>query len=191
MHPQSQNNVTNPPYKEAIGSLMYLSTGTRPDITFAVYRASRYMEKPTKLHWDAVKRILKYIKGTHNLGFIFKATGDHQLHAYSDCDYAGEIEGWRSTSGYVVTWERNMLTWNSRRQSTVALSITDAEYITACKTSRVILWLKKLIKEVCDPEQEPSFLYLGNQSAIKLIKNPVVYRRTKHIDVKFHYVREK
>ncbi|KMQ84428.1 integrase core domain protein [Lasius niger] len=102
MHLIDQHEVTNAPYREAIGSLMYLSIATRPDITFAVNRASCHMEKSSKLHWNAVKRILKYLKGTLNYGLRFGISKDQHLQTYSDSDCAGELETRRSTTGYLV-----------------------------------------------------------------------------------------
>lgn len=174
-----------------MGSLLYLSNGTRPDLSFAVNKASRYLEKPTKAHWNAVKRILKYLKGTVKYGIKFEKNSDNHLKVYSDADFAGETETRKSTSGYLVKFGSNVITWNSQRQATVALSTTDAEYIAACQAVKEIVWLHKLSKDLGILHQMNTSLYIDNMSAIQLIKNPVYHKRTKHIDVKYHYIREK
>lgn len=164
---------------------MYLSIGTRPDISFAVNRASRYLES------HEVKRIIKYLKGTVKLGLKFEPYQDNHLKAYSDADYAGELESRRSTTGYVLQWGSSTLTWNSQKQSIIALSTTDAEYMAACQTVKEIMWLKRLIKELNNSEPARTTLFVDNQSALDLIKNPVHHKRTKHIDIRFHYIRER
>lgn len=153
VHPVDQEEITRAPYREAIGSLMYLSVSTRPDITYAVNRASRYMEKPSKIHWNAVKRIIKYLKGTVHYGIKFGTDLDQHLKAYSDADYAGEIETRRSTTGYLVKWGTSVLSWNSQRQHSVALSTTDAEYMAACQTVKEIMWIKRLLEELISDDQ--------------------------------------
>lgn len=189
MHFIDQNEVTRAPYREAIRSLMYLFIVTRPDITFAVNRASCYMEKPSKLYWNAVKSIFKYLKETINHGLRFVASQDQHLRVYSDSDYASELETRRSTTGYLVKWGNN-ISWNSQRQRTVALSTTDAEYMAACQTVKEIVWLKKLLDDLADSKKLQTTLYQDN-SAIHLIKNPMFHKRTKHIDVRHHFIRER
>lgn len=185
-----QEDITTAPYREAVGSFMYLSIATRPDITFAVNQASRYLEKPTTTHWRAVKRILKYLKGTINHGLRFKCDQKKQLLAYSDADYAGDLETRRSTTGYVLSFAGGTVPWNSQRQQAVALSTTDAEYMAACQITKEIVWMKRLMKELLNADVQTTLL-IDNQSAISLIKNPVFHKRVKHIDIRFHYIRER
>lgn len=190
-HPAEAEALTNAPYREAVGCLMYLSTRTRPDIALAVNRVSRHVEKPTKLHWNAVKRILKYLKGTSDYGLTFRRSNDTYLKAFSDADYAGELESRRSTTGYIVLWGSNIITWNTQRQKVVALSTTDAEYMAACQAVKEVVWLKNLIGELNAKLPLNITLLVDSQSAIQLVKNPVFHSRTKHIDVRFHYIRER
>lgn len=117
----------------------------RPDITFAVHQASRHLEKPLTIHWKAVKRILKYLKGTINHGLKFKCGQKRELLAYSDADYAGDLETRRSTTGCVLKLASGTISWNSQKQRVVALSTTDAEYMAACQTAKEIAWVKTLI----------------------------------------------
>jgi hypothetical protein len=163
IHLTGEDECTTAPFREAIGSLMYLSVATRPDTTFAVNRVSRYLEKPKKVHWKAVKRILEYIKGTIDYGLKFESHQENKLVAYSDADYAGDTESRRSTT---------------------------SEYVAACQTAKEIAWTKNLIKNLLDTKEVSTTLYLDNQSAIQLIKNPVFHKRSKHVDVRYHYIRE-
>lgn len=178
------------PYREAVGSLMYLATGTRPDIAFAVNNASRHLENPMPCHWTAVKRIFKYIKGTIGLGITFKQTTPINLLVYSDADYGGDLDTRRSTTGYVLLIGGGAISWSSQRQPTVALSTTESEYIAACQTLKELIWMSRLLREIVPSICGVPNLNIDNQSAIKLIKNPQFHKRTKHIDIKFHFIRE-
>lgn len=179
------------PYREAIGSLMYLAVATRPDISFAVGNVSRYMENPAVAHVNAVKRILKYIKGTLDMGIVYKSGVDMILLGYSDADYAGDVETRRSTSGFVFMFGNGIISWGSERQRAVALSTTESEYIAAAHAVKEMVWLYRLLSEIFIIDlDKPTFL-MDNQSAIRLIKNPEFHKRTKHIDVRYHFIRDK
>lgn len=186
-HPKAERHAF--PYREAVGSLMYLATATRPDIAFAISSASRHLENPQPCHWAAVKRIFRYIKGTAEYGLTFKSLKSLTLYAYSDADYAGDLETRRSTTGYVFNVGSGAISWCSQRQDTVAQSTTESEYIAASQSLKELIWLKNLLQEIVGSMNIPK-LYIDNQSAIKLIKNPEFHRRTKHIDVKYHFIRE-
>lgn len=177
------------PYREAVGSLLYLANGTRPDICFAVNFVSRYMEKPTELHVRAVKRIIKYLKGTLNFGLFYFSNTVFDVQCYSDADYAGCIDTRRSTIGYCITIGGSILSWCSERQKSVSRSTTESEYIAGSEAIRELVWLKRLLTEIIGPHT-PS-LMMDNASAVKLVKNLEQHKRTKHIDVRYHYIREK
>lgn len=183
-------DATSAPYREAIGSLMYLSTATRPDITFAVNVASRYLDTATKIHWNAVKRIFKYLKGTTNFGLKFERDQEKHICVYSDADYAGDTETRRSTTGVIVKYGSGSISWSSHKQQAVALSTTEAEYMAASHAAKEIIWMKTLFGEMLNITNVPTTLFLDNQSAINLIKNPVYHKRTKHIDVRYHHLRD-
>lgn len=178
------------PYREAVGSLMYLCVATRPDIQYAVGVASRYLEKPTDAHVNAVKRILKYIKGTIDYGIVFRSDGIEGLAAYSDADYAGDGETRRSTSGVILMFNGGPVSWESTRQKSVALSTTESEYMAATVAVKELIWLKRLIESLVELKEKPE-LNMDNQSAIRLVKNPEFHKRTKHIDVRYHFIRER
>lgn len=148
------------------------------------------MENPTKLHWNAVKRIFKYIKGTTDYGLLFKKDKTLCLSSYSDSDYAREVETRKSTTGFVIKWSGCVVSWCSQRQPTTATSTTFAEYIAAFQTVKEIVRLLKLIKEIYNQEID-SKLYIDNTSTVQLVKNPVSHKRCKHIEVQYHYIREK
>lgn len=178
------------PYREAVGSLMYLMVATRPDICYAVNVASRYIEKPDKTHVNAVKRIFKYLKATMDYGILYKAKPNSNLFVYSDADYAGDVDTRLSTGGYACLLGDGVISWASEKQKTVALSTTESEYIAACQAVKELIWLKGLLKNISNEFDKP-YVYLDNQSALKLIKNPEFHKRTKHIDVRYHFIRSK
>ena len=175
------------PYREAVGCLMFLQTVSRPDISFAVNIASRGLEKPSEAHWMLVKRIIRYLKGTIDLGLLYCKDGDFET--YCDADYAGDKETRKSTSGVVCKYASAAITWQSKRQQCVALSTTEAEYVSAASAAKEMVWLKKLFIE-CEEDIVNYDLMIDNMSALKLIKNPEFHQRSKHIDVKYHFVRD-
>jgi hypothetical protein len=182
-------DLTNAPYREAVGCLMYLAVVTRPDITFAVNYVSQFLEKPTNRHWQLVKRILRYLKGTPNLGILFKRTGSSKLEIYSDADFASDPITRKSVSGMISMFNGAPISWFSKRQQCVSLSTTEAEYIAASEASKEAIWLHRIFKEISLNNDIPS-LFVDNTSAIKLAKNPEFHNRTKHIDTRYHYIRE-
>lgn len=179
------------PYREAVGSLMYLAVATRPDISFAVGSVSRYLEKPAAAHVNAVKRILKYVKGTMDMGIRFEGGNDLHFCGYSDADYAGDVTTRRSTSGYVFMFGGSVISWGSERQKSVALSTTESEYMAASHAVKELVWLRNLLCELQQKKLDAPTFYMDNQSAIRLVKNPEFHKRTKHIDVRYHFIREK
>lgn len=178
------------PYREAIGSLMYLAVLTRPDIAFAIGNVSRYMESPANAHVGAVKRILKYIGGTLGFGIRFEGGNDLSFCGYSDADYAGDKRTAKSTSGYAFLLGGGMISWSSERQKSVALSTTESEYVAAAHAMKELIWLRQLISELLLTNIRKPTFYMDNQSAIRLVKNPEFHKRTKHINVRYHFIRE-
>lgn len=174
-------------YSQLIGSLMYLSVCTRPDIAQAVGALARYMASPTITHWQAAKGVLRYIAGTPNYGITFNGTN---LAAFCDADYAGDMDSRRSTTGYVFTLGGGAVSWSSRLQPTVAASTTEAEYMAAAYSIKEALWLRILLTEL-GLGNDTITIQADNQSAIKLLKNPQFSMRSKHIDVIYHFARER
>lgn len=191
LHKFDEAESSSFPYRELIGSLMYLVVATRPDIAHAVGIVSRYMENPTMVHEKAAKKILRYIKGTINFGIFFSDSEDTKLTGYSDADYAGDPDTRRSTSGYAFMFGESILSWGSERQKSVSLSTTESEYMAASNAVKELIWLRSFMNELLPDKIKCVSFLMDNQSAIRLIKNPEFHKRSKHIDVRFHFIREK
>ncbi|KAE8666843.1 hypothetical protein F3Y22_tig00112490pilonHSYRG00048 [Hibiscus syriacus] len=176
-------------FKSLVGSLRYL-TCTRPDILHAVGLVSRYMESPTTTHFKAAKRILRYLKGTIDFGLFYSVSNDYKLVGYSDSDWGGDIDNRRSTTGFVFFMGDIAFTWISKKQPIVTLSTCEAEYVAATSCVCHAIWLRNLLKEIGLIQEEPTKVCVDNKSAIALAKNPVFHDRTKHIDIRYHYIRE-
>lgn len=185
-----EHTPVNVPYKEAVGSLLYLAMVTRPDIAYAVNAVSQYAETPSKERWNAVKRIIKYVKGTTGYGILFKPDKPPNLKTYSDADFAGDKATRKSTSGSVIFVGETAVSWAARKEKSVALSTTESEFMAASDTAKEVVWLERLLKDLVSVSVSKPALLVDNQSAIKLIKNPEQHQRSKHIDVRFHFVRE-
>ncbi|CAA7062104.1 unnamed protein product [Microthlaspi erraticum] len=176
-------------YKQIIGSLMYITT-TRPDLQFSVSLLSRYMARPTQLHLQAVKRVLRYLRGTMDFGIWYKREGNGNLLVYIDSDFAGDVESRKSTSGYVFLMNDAAVAWLSKKQPIVTLSTTEAEYVAASVCACQAIWFKRVLKELGYDGEESTVILCDNTSAIKLSKNPVFHGRCKHIGVRFHFLRD-
>ena len=176
-------------YQSLVGSLRYL-TCTRPDIAYSVGVISRFMEDPKQTHWKAIKRILRYIQGTKTLGLFYSRTEDYKLQGYSDSDWCGDVDERKSTSGYLFFMGDTAFTWYSKKQPIVALSTCEAEYVAASYCVCHAIWLRRLLSELRIPQQRSTEVCIDNKSAIELAKNPVHHERSKHIDVRFHFIRE-
>ncbi|KAL4312354.1 hypothetical protein GQ457_01G013740 [Hibiscus cannabinus] len=178
------------PYASAVGCLMYAMVCTRPDLAHAVGHVCKYMSKPGRRHWEAVKWIFRYLKGTLGHGIVFGSQQhDPLVVGYVDSNYAGDLDDRRSTTGYVFTLGGGPICWKSTVQPIVALSTTEAEYMAVVEAAKEALWLIGLVKEL-GLEQGGVQLHCDSQSAIHLAKNQVYHARTKHIDVRFHKIRE-
>jgi hypothetical protein len=185
---QPLNTKTNP-YSTLVGSLMYLASCTRPDIAQAVGALARYMSSPTQDHWTAAKHVLRYLAGTTTHGITF-GSSQPTLLVYCDANYAGDIDTRRSTTGYVFILNGGAINWTSRLQATVAVSTTEAEYIAAAATVKEALWVRKLLQDL-KLDINTITIMADSQSAITLLKNPVLSVRSKHIDVAHHLARER
>lgn len=176
-------------YKQMVGSLMYL-TATRSDLMYAVCLISRYMEKPTDVHLQAAKRILRYLKGTADLGIFYRKNGSDELIAYADSDYASDVDDRKSTSGYVFLLGTGAISWSSKKQPVVTLSTTEVEFFAAASCVCQGVWIRRIIGNLGHSQDGCTTIFCDNTSTIKLSKNPVMHGRSKHIDVRFHFLRE-
>ena len=177
------------PYRELIGALMYLSVGTRPDITHAVSSLSQFNTCYGKAHWEAGKRILRYLKGTSNMKLIYSSVKD-TLIGFADADWGSDVTDRRSYSGYAFCLSGGAISWCSRKQRTVALSSTEAEYMSLTDAAKEAIFLSNLMQELGFANLAKTTIYNDNQSAGKLATNPVFYARSKHIDIKMHFIRD-
>ncbi|KAK2364787.1 putative mitochondrial protein [Trifolium repens] len=175
-------------YRSMIGSLLYL-TASRPDITYAVGVCARYQADPKVSHLTQVKRILKYVNGTSDYGIMYSHCENSTLYGYCDADWAGSADDRKSTSGGCFFLGTNLISWFSKKQNCVALSTAEAEYIAAGSSCSQLVWMKQMLKEY-DVEQDALTLYCDNMSAINISKNPVQHSKTKHIDIRHHYIRD-
>lgn len=176
------------PYASAVGSLMYAMVCTRPDIAHAVGVVSRFLSNPGKEHWIAVKWIFRYLRGTSKLCLCF-GSSKPVLVGYTDADMAGDVDSRKSTSGYLIAFAKGAVSWQSKLQKCVALSTTEAEFIAATEACKELLWMKKFLREL-EFKQDKYELFCDSQSAIHLGKNSSFHSRSKHIDVRYHWIRD-
>jgi hypothetical protein len=183
-------SVDSTKYRKMIGCLRYL-LHSRPDLSYSVGVASRFMENPTVMHAKAVKQILRYLKGTVDFGLVYVQGGSaDKLIGYSDSDHGGDTVERRSTGGMAFYLNENLITWCSQKQKTVSLSSCESEFMAATAAAKQALWLRNLISEITKQKPKPVTLFVDNNSAIALMKNPVFHGRSKHIDLKYHFIRE-
>ena len=179
-------------YQQAIGCLTYVSTATRPDIAATVGILSQYMADPSNDHWLGIKRLLRYIKGTLMYGLKFIAhENDDDLYGFADANWAGDVDTRRSTSGYVFMVANGVVSWSNKKQSTVAKSTTEAEYVALSQATQEAIWLRRLLCDLGCKADGPTLINEDNQGAIEIARNPKFHNRTKRIDTTFHFIREK
>lgn len=177
------------PYSSAVGSLMYSMIGTLPDIAYGVGLVSRFMSAPSQVHWDAVKWLMRYIRGTTELKLTFKKDDQFEVKGYCDSDYASDLDRRRSITGYVFQVGGNTMSWRSGLQHIVALSTTEAEYMALAEATKEALWLKGITSELGFIQKKVE-IFSDSQSALCLARNSVFHERTKHIDVRLHFIRD-
>lgn len=175
-------------YRTIVGSLVYL-TITRPDIAYVVHIVSQFIASPTTIHWAAVLRILRYLRGTISQSLLFSSTSSPELRAYSDSDWAGDITDRKSTTGYCIFLGDSLISWKSKKQSVVSRSSTEAEYRAMASTTTQIVWLRWLLEDMGVVLSTPTPMYCDNRSAIQIAHNSVFHERTKHIEIDCHITR--
>ncbi|KAI3641430.1 hypothetical protein MIR68_000560 [Amoeboaphelidium protococcarum] len=199
-------------YRSVVGSLMYLLVATRPDIAFAVSELSRAVSRPSQRHWQAAKRVLRYLRGTIDMGLVYNGHNDLTPFVYVDADYANDKDTRRSQTGYALLMAGAAVSWKSKLQPKVSLSSTEAEYYACTFASQEVAWVRELLKEIgfdfsneqvellgypslvditqTNPKEKATVMLEDNQACIALSKNPESFSRTKHIEVRFHFIRE-
>jgi hypothetical protein len=179
------------PYISVVGSLMYLALTTRPDIAYAAGVLARFNSNPGLPHWQAVKHVLRYLKGTIDHKIVYEPSNSSELFTtYSDADHGGNPDNGRSTGGYVVKMGSGAVSWSSKLQGLVALSTTEAEHISAVEAGKEILWMRQFMGELGYSICGPSILRMDNQSAIAVSKNPEHHSRMKHLSLRLFWLRD-
>ena len=179
-------------YREIVGSLIYVMTGTRPDLCYIVTKLSQYMSKPTKAQLNAAKYVLKYLKGTMHYALKFsRSDGPLQLVGFCDSDW-GSSEDRKSITGYCFQLDKTapLISWKSKKQQTVALSSCEAEYMSLTYAIQEAKFLRQLLSDILGVKENIVELGVDNQGAISLAKNPVHHQRSKHIDIRYHFIRD-
>jgi hypothetical protein len=178
------------PYRSLVGSLMYLAIGTRPDIAYAVQQLCKFLDCYGPVHWEAAKRVVRYLKGTRDTVLVLG--GDHpaRLIGYTDSDLASCVDTRRSVSGYCCTLGSGMVTWSARQQKTVSLSTCEAEYVAASEAASELKWLRTLLSELEFPQLSATPLLCDNNGSIVLTEDSSFHARVKQIDIKHHSIRQ-
>jgi hypothetical protein len=194
MCPKTQDEIekmARVPYANAVGSLMYAMMCTRPDICYAVGLVSKFQSNPGLAHWKAVKRILRYLKGTMDYVLCYQGL-DLRLVGYSDADWGGNIDERKSTSGYVFLLNNGAITWSSKKQSCIALSTMEAEYVACLAAVQEAVWLRRFLQhlEIVRDALNPVTIHCDSMAALAYAKDPKYHGRTKHIDIRYHYIRD-
>jgi len=196
--PEGIKEMENVPYREAVGSFMYLMMGTRPDLANFVRQASRYLKNPGKSHWNYVLRGLKYLSGTKSYGIKLGAADitpeqmSEMLSAFSDADYGNCMDTKRSVSGYVTyLFGDSPISWRSQLQKVVTLSTAEAEYVALAAAVQEVLYMRQLLSELGFEQSKGIQIGEDNQATIKISKNPEHHGRCKHIDIRYFFVQER
>ena len=195
LHPASKSDTMACPkdYRSKVGTLMYAMINTRPDLAYSVGQLSMFNQEPTMDHAAAAKRVYQYVQATHDQGIQYRQPSNGEpleLKVYVDASYASTHDR-RSISAYLIFMCGGPISWKSKRQSVVAISSTEAEYIALAQAVQEVIWLRQLLKDLGHEIKTPTIIYEDNQACINLANNPVAHGRTKHIDVKYHFLREK
>lgn len=178
------------PYQSAVGALIYLTQATRPDLAYAVSSVSRFNSCYNLKHWDAVKRIFRYVQRTKMMCLQYSKDQESRLTGFCDASYAPNPHDPRSVSGYVFVIQGGAISWISKRQQTVARSTTETEYLSLTTAGQEAIWLKKLTIELEMQPDRPLLLYCDNKGSIDLSKNARFSPRTKHVNVRQHFLKD-
>jgi hypothetical protein len=188
MNDKVSATMKNRPYRALVGSLLYL-LGSRPDVASPIRTCSQFVSVAADTHWRAAKTILRYLAGTRDKGVVYTKENDYNLTAYCDSDFASE-EDRRSISGYIIYAQGGPVVWKSKKQPTVALSSCEAEYVSLSETIKELLWMSMALRELGVEQSKPMRIYIDNQAAKRLAENAVNHERSKHIDTRYHFIRQ-
>ena len=185
------DEMNEKPYRQQVGSLLYLANTTRPDIMFAINFLCRFCENPRILHWKMAKHVLRYLRGTTDYSIRYEKT-NKLLQAYVDSDWGGNLEDRHSCSGFVTFLAGAPISWATKKQRCVALSTMESEYIALSEVTKEIVYFRELLKHMKQSKfvSKETQVFCDNQSAISLCTNNIHHARSKHIDIRFHFSRE-
>lgn len=187
----SENERTDKPYRELVGCLSYVAHSSRPDLCAAVNFFSQLQSCPTDEHWTYLKRILRYVKGTIDVGLEFHGDDNKAaLEVFTDADWGNDINDRRSMSGYIIRVFGVTVAWCTRKQQTVALSSTEAEFMALCNAASECIWMRRLLNDLGIIVEGPVEFYEDNQSCMTVAEDPKGSRRMKHVDVKYNFIRD-
>ena len=187
-----RSNDTNYPYRSILGQALYIAITTRPDIVPAVSACGKFAENPGAAHWEALLQILAYLHGTQHLGLeLGEISKEITLTAYADADWAGDLDQRKSRSGYVVLCNNSSIIWSSKLQKSIALSSTEAEYVSLSLTSRDVIWCRTLRSKLGFEQPNATVIYEDNDSCIKIANSPRKHPGVKHIDIRYHFIKDR
>lgn len=180
------------PYRSLVGCLIYLSVGTRPDITYAVQQLSQFLDCYSYAHWNAAIRVIQYLKGTRHLRLILGGTNDIGLTGFTDSDWANCLDTRRSVGGYAFSLGSGVVSWACRKHKTVASSSCEVEYMSTFEAAKEAIWLRTLLGEIGfhSPQSPPTTILCDNNAAITVAEDPSLHQRMKHVDIRYHFLRE-
>jgi hypothetical protein len=192
---EARRTMQQKPYRELIGTLLYLAQTIFFEISFSVSKLSEFLNDPGINHWTAAKNVLRYLKGVKDRKFNFKKSTDLKnawtVFGFVDADWAGNLDNRKSKAGYLFKLGNNIISFATRNEEVVALSTAEAELMAATIAARELVWIRRLMKEIGHEQKNPTILFEDNMACIKMSRNPEYHQRTKHIDIKYFYCREK
>lgn len=178
-------------YRKIIGKLLWIALCTRPDIQESVSKLAGALHRPSVRHWEAAKRVLRYLKATKHKGLKYNGNEDIEIFGFSDSDWAGSFKARKSTTGWVFMMFGAAVSWCSKLQLSVALSSTEAEYMALSSATQEVIYLRALLKDLGFTQTNPTIMGVDNQGCRMLANNPVFHKRSKHIEIRYHFIREK
>ena len=190
--PPTTDIIKDVPYRELVGSLLYIMMVFRPDLSYVTNILSRFLDCPTSELWKTAIKTIQYLRATKELGIMFGHINHkyaNKLLVFSDSDWGSDHDTGRSTSGYVIMFNGGPISWSTKLQTTAALSTTDAEYYSLTFTLTEVLWIRQLLLDMKCPQSTPTVMYEDNKGAIDLANHPGYHRRTKHINIRYHFIR--
>ena len=185
---EERMEMINVPFRQLIGKLLYLALATRPDLAYAVSKLGQYSSNPGKEHWVAAKRLLRYLQGTKDFKLSINPKNE-EMSCWSDADWAGNKEDRRSTSGFCIRFGGSPIAWKCSKQTCVSLSTMEAEFVAVALCAREVIWIRMLLSELTG-KCKTFNIFCDNQAAINFVRNHVISSRSKHIDIRNHFVRD-